>query len=747
MRHARLLALALLATTLAYVATGSSCRSAAPSGPRPPAAPSPPAAVSPGPSPSPGATAEIPPLAAPTLRVGLTTEAARASIGADGGVVVEGPGARTTVARATFVASGAAAEGRRFRVQVASLGDEAAAREVARLAEEAVAASAVVRWNAETRTFQVRVGEYGSREQAQAASAALRRAGLSGSWIAEDGAPGAGGRIRLLETGQEFETALVRPAAPGDTLDLDAAAYRGWLDVRANPAGALTVVNVVNLDDYLRGVVPNELSPVAYPQLEALKAQAVAARTYALRNLGQYASQGFDLCATPACQVYRGKGTEHPLSDQAVAETRGVAASWQGRYINAMYTSTCGGHTEDAGNIFEGESGPYLKGVACLPERSAFSTLRTAASPRGPLADRDLALLVSLGVLDERRAAVPMEGPAREGEVRAWTTRLLAALRRQACSVAGDEALAQRGALYRYVVGSLCWDERARRLLAPGDADYLLKVEDRDELLSEPVRLAVALLLQESILSPFPDNTLRLLGTATRAEVVALLARVAARAGAPDWVSGSFRSAEQGQLELEVGDETARYPLDPRLRLYRDLEGSRAAVSELGLVAGDTVSAVLRDGRVVFLEARQSRLGPAADHGSRYYRWEVRVTPEELARNAARQARIGSVLDVQPRRLGVSGRVVELAVVGDQGELLLKGLKVRSFLGLRENLFVIDRERDARGRVQRFVFTGKGWGHGVGLCQVGASGMAQAGATYQQILEHYYTGIRLTRAY
>ena len=103
--------------------------------------------------------------------------------------------------------------------------------------------------------------------------------------------------------------------------------------------------------------------------------------------------------------------------------------------------------------------------------------------------------------------------------------------------------------------------------------------------------------------------------------------------------------------------------------------------------------------------------------------------------------------DVVVRRLGVSGRVVELAVVGSEGELLLKGLKIRWALGLRENLFVVDRERDARGQVERFVFTGKGWGHGVGLCQVGAFGMAQSGSSYEQILAHYYSGIRLDRAY
>jgi stage II sporulation protein D len=56
---------------------------------------------------------------------------------------------------------------------------------------------------------------------------------------------------------------------------------------------------------------------------------------------------------------------------------------------------------------------------------------------------------------------------------------------------------------------------------------------------------------------------------------------------------------------------------------------------------------------------------------------------------------------------------------------------------------VIERETDATGAVERFVFTGKGWGHGVGLCQVGAYGMAQGGSSYEEILRHYYTGISL----
>src|SRR5439155_10848728 len=79
--------------------------------------------------------------------------------------------------------------------------------------------------------------------------------------------------------------------------------FRGKLEVFANPRGALTVVNVIGLEDYVRGVVPNELSPGGFPAIEALKAQAIAARTYAYKNRNQFASEGFDLLPTTRSQV------------------------------------------------------------------------------------------------------------------------------------------------------------------------------------------------------------------------------------------------------------------------------------------------------------------------------------------------------------------------------------------------------------------------------------------------------------
>jgi stage II sporulation protein D len=255
------------------------------------------------------------------------------------------------------------------------------------------------------------------------------------------------------------------------------------------------------------------------------------------------------------------------------------------------------------------------------------------------------------------------------------------------------------------------------------------------------------LLVQEGILSPDAENRLRPRQPITRGEAIGLLAGAAERAGSTAWLTGAFRGLEETQLSVEFADGLRAYPLDLEARLFRAIDGDRYAASQLGLVAGDRVSLVVRDGRVVYLEAEQSRLGAAADRTSRYYRWEVRLTPAEVARSIARYGQVGAVLDVVPRRLGVSGRVVELAVLGSDGELLLSGLKIRWALGLRENLFVIDRETAPDGTVARFVFTGKGWGHGVGLCQVGASGLAQTGATAEAILKHYYTGISIVRAY
>src|SRR5207247_10334007 len=108
---------------------------------------------------------------------------------------------------------------------------------------------------------------------------------------------------------------------------------------------------------------------------------------------------------------------------------------------------------------------------------------------------------------------------------------------------------------------------------------------------------------------------------------------------------------------------------------------------------------------------------------------------------------VGPITNLRVAGRGSSRRVIDLEIIGAEGTTHLRGGGIRSALGLREQLFVIDREYDSEGRVTGFVFTGRGWGHGVGMCQVGAYGLARQGWSHEQILKAYYTGIELTKMY
>jgi peptidoglycan hydrolase-like amidase len=150
--------------------------------------------------------------------------------------------------------------------------------------------------------------------------------------------------------------------------------YRGALEVArgaSTQAGRVNLVNIIELESYVPGVVANE-SPASF-HVEALKAQATAARGYALANVGNWVTRGypFDIVDSSSSQVYRGVVSEHPRAVDASAQTRGLVASYAGRIISALYSSSMGGHTEDNEWIFPSPSTslpgtnatPYLRGI------------------------------------------------------------------------------------------------------------------------------------------------------------------------------------------------------------------------------------------------------------------------------------------------------------------------------------------------------------------------------------------------
>jgi stage II sporulation protein D len=153
------------------------------------------------------------------------------------------------------------------------------------------------------------------------------------------------------------------PRAPGGLVWLNGRPYRGRVTLSRDRTG-LTAINNVSLEDYLAGVVAAEMGRRDSAELEALAAQAIVSRTFAIRNLGKRASDGFDLYATVVDQAYGGVASENPLARAAVARTSGLILTWQGAPIDAFFFSTCGGRTADGTEVFQGADRSYLRSVA-----------------------------------------------------------------------------------------------------------------------------------------------------------------------------------------------------------------------------------------------------------------------------------------------------------------------------------------------------------------------------------------------
>ncbi|MBW4462105.1 MAG: SpoIID/LytB domain-containing protein [Nodosilinea sp. WJT8-NPBG4] len=137
--------------------------------------------------------------------------------------------------------------------------------------------------------------------------------------------------------------------------------YGGTLRVQPNTYGTYTLVNSVPIETYLRGVVPHEIGASA--PVPAIQAQAVLARTYALRNLRRFAIDDYELCADTQCQVYRGLTGTAPVADQAIQATQGQVLTYQNELVDALYSSTTGGITAAFSDVWDGPDRPYLRPV------------------------------------------------------------------------------------------------------------------------------------------------------------------------------------------------------------------------------------------------------------------------------------------------------------------------------------------------------------------------------------------------
>ncbi len=355
--------------------------------------------------------------------------------------------------------------------------------------------------------------------------------------------------------------------------------YRGRLEVFANTKGALTVVNVITLEDYVRGVVPNELSPGGWPELEALKAQAVAARTYAVSNLGRFGFGGLRPHARHALAGLRRALDRTPLTDRAVLETRGRIATYKGapdeRLLHLDLRRSHRGRREHlrrrahpipprprvrarrrthfaSSSCARLASPPHQVGRAHDERARRRAARRPRLRPAARLGEEWLASNVTA---EEVRVAVPR----------------LAALARQTPPNLGADAT-RPGGFATALALALDGESRGATLLNSADVEYLLAFRDASEV-PQQNRADVAAMLREGHLALLPEGTLRPRQPLTRARALRSIAHALESRGlaAPTEGHGARRHEDALLLRPASGKGRAgcvaagRIPL-PRLR-------------------------------------------------------------------------------------------------------------------------------------------------------------------------------------
>ena len=653
------------------------------------------------------------------IRVGLETDLDSVSVPCCETVWIEHGGARAAHSAGIEVRPGGRALEPTYRLQAAAIKDEDQAHALALTLERRTGAPASASFDVVSGLYRVRFGRYDSREAAERSRQRLADHGLAASWVVKEGGGVERPALVTVAAGESRE-------APGRWLSIEPSAqagvrvergrFRGRLLVYLNDRGLLNLINELPLEDYLRGVVPMEMGPELYDSLDSLKAQAVAARTFAVRSLGGFAAEGFDLCASPRCQAYGGLDSEHPLSDRAVGETAGEIVLHDGVIAEALYSASCGGRTEDVKVVFPRKDGGHLQGVAC-PERGTvrIGSSGVAAGTRYPRGVLDL--LAAAGGRAVRGAATPASARGHQAS--------LEALIRSAGLPVADDALASldRAEVRRYLASALdlaldarvlrapapepdpAWSAAERRLharLTGGGARASSHVSTSE---MEELELEVALLLgvaieERAYFLDYGDRVIAVREAGVRRELA---------------LASPFATFERRGAEL-VAAPVALAPGD-RLRLVR---------------TGDRVLAVASD-----------REGPSAPLAAPEP-WTVWKSEDELRRSVATLYPGFALRDFEIVERGDSGRVSKLRLLGRAADtVVVEGLAVRWTLGTPETWF--DARREVRGGQPGWVLEGRGRGHGVGLCQLGAVAMSRRGHTYKEILAHYYAGARLGR--
>jgi stage II sporulation protein D len=679
-------------------------------------------------------------IAEPRIRVGLTNDQTTVTFPRlAGGYYIVTDNSSSVIRRGFTMTAPVSDAAAHYAVQVSSVSDVASANTLAEKLRASTQQRVDVLLDTGGTAYRVIAGDFATSADAQSLRDQLTQGGYGTNLL-----------IVKRPTDQVFEkkhqlvddegeratldgeSVLIIPVS-ADTITIGDKPYRTAARVFINPRGTYNVINELNMEEYLRGVVPAEMGPKIYDEVEALKAQAIAARTYAVRNLGQFRREGYDICAGPACQAYLGVSGEEALSDRAVRETAGLVATYNGQPIDALYTATCGGETSDVGTMFPGRNEPYLKRVRCVEDQVLTIAGRADS---GLLSEQQVnaRLFAAIAGLPDAETSWSAR------EVETAVTAAMRMLHFDARSTVAPVS-SRRGDVLTFLAATLDIDRYSTVVTMPEDRNYYFPQTVAKE--STPYR-AAAFLIKFEFLPAEGIDRVDMNAAMPREELYGLLGSWVRKHSVISDATGKILNVSGRIITMKIDGKPTRLTLPANIPIFRKIADRYQEYRTAPVTIGDraTITSDVRKTPVA-LVINAYLDGASFDRSSNFASWTRSYRADELVTSINKRNPIKQLQGIRPLTVDASQRIAELEVTAENGRtFVLRGLPIRWSLNVPDNLFVFEKTEDPDG-MDRYTFYGKGWGHGIGFCQVGAYGMATSGWTAQQILTHYYTGIEI----
>jgi stage II sporulation protein D len=331
-----------------------------------------------------------------------------------------------------------------------------------------------------------------------------------------------------------------------------------------------------------------------------------------------------------------------------------------------------------------------------------------------------------------------------------WAAGDVARAVRKAMEVAGFASIPDRAPassrrrdVLVYLDGMMGLADKARATLLPEDRKYYFPQTANPE---DVPYLAAAFLVKYGIWPAQFIDRVRLDEAMPREELYALLGSWLREQQLMRDAEGKILRVDGRKLTLKAKGETSSFTMPAGIPIFRRLGDRYQEYRQVPVMIGDRATVVSTpQNRVAALVVQANYDGAAFDRTSSFSNWTRSYRADELVPAINRRNPIQQLVDIRPLVIDASKRVAELEVTAEGGrKFTLRGLPVRWSLNVPDNLFVYDKTRDPDG-VDRYTFYGKGWGHGTGMCQVGAYGMAFRGWTFDRILKNFYTGIEIVK--